>query len=330
MNLSGKTILITGADGFIGSHLAETLVARGCRPRSLCLYNSFQSCGWLDSLPREILSRMEVIHGDVRDTGSIRRAMKGIQVVFHLAALIGIPYSYDCPDSYLETNVRGTLNILQEATMAKVEKILVTSTSEVYGSARYVPIDEQHPLQAQSPYSASKIAADKLAQAWHCSFGSPVAIVRPFNTYGPRQSARAVIPTIITQLLDGDRRIHLGDLSPRRDLNYVEDICEGFIAMAESDSTIGQEVNIASGREIAIGELAKMIIDQINPAAEIVLETDRIRPPSSEVQRLLGCNRRIRELTGWVPKVRLEDGLHKTIEWFRRNHHLFKSGAYQK
>jgi dTDP-glucose 4,6-dehydratase len=273
---------------------------------------------------------MEVVSGDVRDPDSVRRALDGIQIVFHLAALIGIPYSYDCPESYIDTNVRGTMNMLRSATAAKVERLLVTSTSEVYGTARYVPIDEQHPLQAQSPYSASKIAADKLAQAWHCSFGTPVTIVRPFNTYGPRQSARAVIPTVITQLLDGHRQIRLGDLSPRRDLNYVQDICEGFLAVAESDVTIGQEINLASGQEISIGDLAKNIIEQINPSAEITTDKARIRPPASEVQRLQGCNRRIRELTGWSPRYSLDDGLRETIEWFRRNIHFYKSGAYQK
>ncbi len=328
-SVAGKKVLVTGADGFIGSHLAETLVRKGCQVRAFCHYNSTQSWGWLDESAKEILSQMEVVLGDIRDPDSVRSAVEGCQVVFHLAALIGIPYSYQCPESYIDTNIKGTLHILRAGRDCGVERILVTSTSEVYGTAQYVPIDEKHPLQGQSPYSASKIGADRLAESFWRSFGTPVVIVRPFNTYGPRQSARAVIPTIITQLLAGQRQIRLGDTAPRRDLNFVHDVCEGFFAVAGSDAAVGQEINIASGREISIGELARIMIHQIDPSAEIVTDRDRIRPAASEVQRLLGCNRRIRELTGWQPRHSLEEGLRITIEWFRQNQNRYKPGIYQ-
>ncbi|NLH16396.1 MAG: SDR family NAD(P)-dependent oxidoreductase [Phycisphaerae bacterium] len=327
--LAGKRVLVTGADGFIGSHLVETLVGEGCKVRAFCYYNSRQSWGWLEQTPPQILSELEVVLGDIRDPDSVLSAVRGCQMVFHLAALIGIPYSYQCPESYIDTNIKGTLHILRAGRDCRVERILVTSTSEVYGTAQYVPIDEKHPLQGQSPYSASKIGADRLAESFWRSFGTPVVIVRPFNTYGPRQSARAVIPTIITQLLAGQRQIRLGDLTPRRDLNFVCDVCEAFAAVARSDSAIGQEINIASGQEIAIRDLAGKIIEQIEPSAEIETDDERIRPRTSEVQRLLGCNRRIRELTGWSPRHSLEEGLSLTIEWFRQNPDFYKPGLYQ-
>lgn len=327
--LAGKNVLVTGADGFIGSHLVETLVGEGCKVRAFCYYNSRQSWGWLEQSPSHILSEVEVVLGDIRDPDSVLAAVRGRQIIFHLAALIGIPYSYHCPESYIDTNIKGTLHILRAGRDCQVEKILVTSTSEVYGTAQYVPIDEQHPLQGQSPYSASKIGADRLAESFWRSFGTPITIVRPFNTYGPRQSPRAVIPTIITQLLAGQRKIRLGDLTPRRDLNFVYDVCEAFTAVARSDTVIGREINIASGQEIAIGDLAGKIIEQIEPSAEIETDDERIRPRTSEVQRLLGCNRRIRELTNWAPRHNLDQGLFRTIEWFRRNRGLYKSGSYQ-
>jgi NAD dependent epimerase/dehydratase len=328
-SLSGKTVLVTGADGFIGSHLVEALVREGCKVRAFCYYNSRQSWGWLEETPSPILSEVEVVLGDIRDPDSVRSAVRGRDMIFHLAALIGIPYSYQCPESYIDTNIKGTLHILRAGRECNVERIVITSTSEVYGTAQYVPIDEKHPLQGQSPYSASKIGADRLAESFWRSFETPVVIVRPFNTYGPRQSARAVIPTIITQLLVGQRQIQLGDLTPRRDLNFVYDVCEAFVAVARSDSTIGQEINIASGQEIAIGDLARKIIEQIDPSAQIVTDADRIRPQASEVQRLLGCNRRIRELTGWSPRHTLEEGLALTIDWFRQNPKYYKSDLYQ-
>jgi NAD dependent epimerase/dehydratase len=328
-SLSGKTVLVTGADGFIGSHLVEILIREGCKVRAFCYYNSRQSRGWLEEVPSRILSEAEVVLGDIRDPDSVLSAVRGCDMLFHLAALIGIPYSYQCPESYIDTNIKGTLHILRAGRECNVERILITSTSEVYGTAQYVPIDEKHPLQGQSPYSASKIGADRLAESFWRSFETPIVIVRPFNTYGPRQSARAVIPAIITQLLAGQRQIRLGDLTPRRDLNLVFDVCEAFVAVARSDSTIGQEINIASGHEIAIGDLAKKIIELIDPSAQIVTDTDRIRPQASEVQRLLGCNRRIRELTGWSPRHNLDEGLPVTIEWFRRHMNLYQSGVYQ-
>ena len=265
-----KKVLVTGADGFIGSHLTESLLEKGYDVKAFTYYNSFNTWGWLDTLPKEKLDQIEVFSGDVRDPNGVREAMKGVDQVFHLAALIAIPFSYHSPDSYVDTNIKGTLNVLQAARDLGTEKIMVTSTSEVYGTAQYVPIDEKHPFQGQSPYSATKIGADRLAESFYRSFNLPVAIVRPFNTFGPRQSARAVIPTIITQLLAGKEEIKLGSLTPTRDFNYVKDTAAGFIAIAESDKTIGQEINIATQREISIGDLAKEIIAQINPDAKIV------------------------------------------------------------
>ncbi len=322
MDLKQKRILVTGADGFIGSHLVEALLARGCSVRAFVFYNSFNSWGWLDTLPKEILSRIDVLAGDIRDPQGVRKAMDGIDVVFHLAALIGIPFSYHSPDSYVDTNIKGTLNILQAGHNCGCERLLITSTSEVYGTAQYVPIDERHPFQGQSPYAATKIGADRIAESFYRSFKTPVTIVRPFNTYGPRQSARAVIPTIISQLLHGVTEIRLGSLHPTRDFNYVLDTVGGFIAIAETQDTIGEEINIASQQEISIGQIAREIIDQINPAAVIICDDMRIRPENSEVQRLLGSNKKICGLTGWYPSYSLKDGIRETVDWFRDENNL--------
>ncbi|ACO04324.1 MAG TPA: NAD-dependent dehydratase [Persephonella sp.] len=330
MDLSNKKVLVTGSCGFIGSHLVERLIEKGCKVRAFVYYNSFNSWGWLDTFPREKLDRIEVFTGDIRDPNGVRTAVKGMDLVFHLAALIGIPFSYHSPDSYVDTNIKGTLNILQACRDYDIEKVLVTSTSEVYGTAQYVPIDEKHPRQGQSPYSATKIGADYIAESFYRSFNLPVVIVRPFNTYGPRQSARAVIPTIITQLLSGKKEIKLGALHPTRDLVFVKDTVEGFIKIAESERTVGEEINIATGKEISIGDLAKKIIDMINPEARIVTDQERLRPEKSEVERLLGDNTKIKMLTGWEPEYSLEEGLKITIEWFKNkeNLRLYKPDIY--
>ena len=377
-----KKVLVTGADGFIGSHLTESLLEKGYDVKAFTYYNSFNTWGWLDTLPKEKLDQIEVFSGDIRDPNGVREAMKGVDQVFHLAALIAIPFSYHSPDSYVDTNIKGTLNVLQAARDLGTEKIMVTSTSEVYGTAQYVPIDEKHPFQGQSPYSATKIGADRLAESFYrsfnlpvaivrpfntfgprqsaravipcrsqrtkfdlfftcqklCndrlaesfyrSFNLPVAIVRPFNTFGPRQSARAVIPTIITQLLAGREEIKLGSLTPTRDFNYVKDTAAGFIAIAESDKTIGQEINIATQREISIGDLAKEIIAQINPDAKIVCDEQRLRPEKSEVNRLLGANAKIKELTDWKQQYTFEQGIAETIAWIRQNMDAYKTDIY--
>lgn len=323
-----KKVLVTGADGFIGSHLAESLLKKGYDVKAFVYYNSFNTWGWLDTFPKEKLNQIEIFSGDIRDPNGVREAMKGVDAVFHLAALIAIPFSYHSPDSYVDTNIKGTLNVLQAARDIEIERVLVTSTSEVYGTALYVPIDEKHPLQGQSPYSATKIGADRLAESFYRSFNLPVSIVRPFNTYGPRQSARAVIPTIITQLLAGKEEIKLGSLIPTRDFNYVKDTVAGFIAIAESDRTIGQEINIATQQEISIGELAREIISQINPNAKIVCDEQRLRPEKSEVNRLLGCNAKLRELTDWTQQYTFEQGIEETIEWVRRNMDAYKTDVY--
>lgn len=321
-------VLVTGADGFIGSHLTEALLDQGYEVKAFTYYNSFNSWGWLDTLPQEKLKEIEIFSGDIRDPNGVSEAMKGINQVFHLAALIAIPFSYHSPDSYVDTNIKGTLNVLQAARNHGTERVLVTSTSEVYGTALYVPIDEKHPYQGQSPYSATKIGADRLAESFYRSFNLPVSIVRPFNTYGPRQSARAVIPTIITQLLAGKESIHLGALSPTRDFNYVKDTVQGFIAISRSDKTIGEEINIATQQEISIGQVAREIITQINPKAEIVCEEERLRPEKSEVNRLLGSNEKLRRLTDWEPRYTLEQGLHETIEWMKDNLKSYKTDIY--
>jgi len=323
-----KKVLVTGADGFIGSHLTESLVEKGYDVKAFVYYNSFGKWGWLDSLPKGIQDNIEIFAGDIRDPNGVRTALKGVTQVFHLAALIAIPFSYHSPDSYVDTNIKGTLNVLQAAKDFKTEKIIITSTSEVYGTAQYVPIDEKHPFQGQSPYSATKIGADRLAESFYRSFQLPVAIVRPFNTYGPRQSARAVIPTIISQLLAGKEKIKLGALTPSRDFNYVKDTVAGFIAIAESDLTVGQEINIASQCEITIGDLAKIIINQINPNATIISDKQRLRPDKSEVNRLLGCNTKIKELTDWNPKYTFEQGIALTIDWMRHNMEHYKTEIY--
>lgn len=321
-------ILVTGAGGFIGSHLTELLVREGFDVRAFVHYNSLGSWGWIDSFPEEEKKNIEVFSGDIRDPNGVRDALRGCDAVFHLAALIAIPFSYHSPDTYVDTNIKGTLNILQAARDLGTSRVLVTSTSEVYGTAQYVPIDEKHPYQGQSPYSATKIGADRLAESFYRSFDLPVTIVRPFNTYGPRQSARAVIPTIITQLLAGKQEIRLGALSPTRDFNFVRDTANGFYQIFRSEKTIGQEINIATQKEISIGDLAKELIRQINPEAQIVCEEQRLRPEKSEVNRLLGCNEKIMRLTDWKPQVSFEQGLAETIEFLRNNLDRYRTDIY--
>jgi NAD dependent epimerase/dehydratase len=330
MQLQGKKILVTGADGFIGSHLVETLVDKGYQVKAFVYYNSFNSWGWLDHFPKEKLNKIEIFSGDVRDPNGVRTAMKGCDIVFHLAALIAIPYSYHSPDSYVDTNVKGTLNIIQAAKDLEIERVIVTSTSEIYGTAQYVPIDEKHPKQPQSPYSASKIGADCMADSFYRSFDMPITIVRPFNTYGPRQSARAIIPTIITQLLNGFDQIKLGDLTPTRDLLFVKDTVNGFIKIAESDSLIGHECNIATNSEISMQKMADTLIQLINPIAKIIQDKDRIRPEKSEVFRLFGDNSKLIEHTDWKVEHTLEEGLQATINWFSDKENLkqYKAGIY--
>lgn len=325
-----KRILVTGADGFIGSHLVELLVKEGYKVKAFCYYNSFNSWGWLDMLSKETLSKVKVFNGDIRDPNGVREAMKDVHTVLHLAALIAIPFSYHSPDSYVDTNVKGTLNVLQSARDLKIERVLVTSTSEVYGTAQFVPITEKHPKQGQSPYSATKIAADYLSESFYRSFDLPVTIVRPFNTYGPRQSARAIIPTIITQLLHGSDQIKLGDLTPTRDLLYVKDTVNGFLKIMQSDKLIGEEINIATQNEISIGDLANEIIMQINPDATIITDEDRLRPAKSEVFRLFGSNEKICSMTDWKPEFTLASGIKETIEWFRNKDNLkmYKADIY--
>ena len=322
------TVMVTGADGFIGSHLTEELVRKGEKVKAFCYYNSFGKWGWLDTLAPEIKNEIEVFMGDIRDPNGVRTAMKGQEIVYHLAALIAIPFSYHSPDSYVDTNIKGTLNVLNAARDVGTSRLLVTSTSEVYGTAQYVPIDEHHPFQGQSPYSATKIGADRLAESFYRSFELPVTIVRPFNTYGPRQSGRAVIPTIITQLLSGAKEIKLGSLTPTRDFNYVKDAAAGFMAIADCQAAVGQEINIATGKEISIGDLANELIRQINPEAKIVCEEERLRPEKSEVNRLLGDATKLRQMTGWQPAYTFEQGLAETIAWIREHMDAFRTGVY--
>jgi NAD dependent epimerase/dehydratase len=325
-----KNVLITGADGFIGSHLTELLIQSGYKVRAFVYYNSFNSNGWLDTLSIETKGKIEIFSGDIRDPNGVREAMKGIDIVFHLAALIAIPFSYHSPDSYIDTNVKGTLNILQAARDQKVKRILITSTSEVYGTAQFVPITELHPKQPQSPYSASKIGADAIADSFYRSFNLPITIVRPFNTYGPRQSARAVIPTIITQLLNGAEEIKLGDIIPTRDLLFVKDTVNGFLKIAQCNELIGHEVNIATQSEISIGDLAQQLIKIINPNAKIITDSIRLRPEKSEVFRLFGSNEKLKSYTDWKQEYSLEKGLKETIEWFSKKENLqqYKSDIY--
>lgn len=325
MNLQNKTILITGADGFIGSHLTEIVVKKSARLKALSYYNSFNYWGWLGQL--DCLNDIEVLTGDVRDPYYCQSIAKGVDVIFHLAALIAIPYSYIAPDSYVDTNVKGTLNICQAARQAGCERVIHTSTSEVYGTAQYVPIDENHPLQPQSPYSASKIGADAMALSFHHTFDLPVIIARPFNTYGPRQSARAVIPTIITQVASGKKVINLGDLTPTRDFNYVTDTCRGLIALAECDEAIGEVVNIGSNMEISIGEVFNLIKEITQAEVEAVMEEVRLRPQGSEVYRLWCDNGKIRTLTGFEPEYEIREGLRQTIAWFQNPENLQKYRA---
>jgi len=314
-------ILVTGADGFIGSHLTEMLLEQGCQVKALSLYNSFNYWGWLDHISH---SDLEVITGDVRDPHFCNHITKDIDVIFHLAALIAIPYSYIAPDSYVDTNVKGTLNICQAAKENGTKRVIVTSTSEVYGTARYVPIDEKHPKQPQSPYSASKIGADAIAMSFYNAFELPVVIARPFNTYGPRQSARAIIPTIITQIADGIREIKLGDLTPTRDFNYVKDTCKGFIELANCDAAVGQEVNIASNYEITMRDTLELIAKIMNSDVKFIEDPQRIRPKNSEVFRLRGDNTKIKNLTGFTPNYTIEQGLTETVEWFSNPDNLKK------
>lgn len=319
-------ILVTGAGGFIGSHLTERLVREGHKVRAFVHYNARNTWGWLEE--SEVKDDIEVFAGDIRDYDSVRASLRGIEVVFHLAALIGIPYSYITPVAYIRTNIEGTYNICQAAREEGLRRVVHTSTSEVYGTARYVPIDENHPLQAQSPYAASKIGADQLALSFYRSFDLPVTIIRPFNTYGPRQSARAVIPTIITQLLSGREEIRLGNLAPTRDFNYIEDTVSGFIAAGLSPHTVGEVVNIGSGREISIGELVELIGQLIGIKVKIRVDAERYRPEASEVERLCCDNRKANRLAGWRPEYSLREGLAITIDWFKKHLALYKAGQY--
>lgn len=334
MEIKGKRVLITGADGFIGSHLTESLVELGADVRAFVYYNSFNSWGWLDTIDERLKQSIDVFAGDIRDPYGVRSAMKGCDVVMHLAALIAIPYSYHSPDTYVDTNVKGTLNVVQAARELGVERVVHTSTSEVYGTARFVPITEEHPLQGQSPYSASKIGADQIATSFFLSFGTPVTVIRPFNTYGPRQSARAVIPTIITQIASGARQIKLGAVHPTRDFNYVRDTVRGFVAVAECDAALGQVVNVGSNYEISVGDTAYLIAELMGCDIDLISDEQRLRPAGSEVERLWADNTRARELAAWTPEYAGRDGLRRglaeTIEWFCDGNNLrrYKAGMY--
>jgi len=334
MNLHGKKILVTGADGFIGSHLVEQLVRQGHDVRAFVYYNSFNSWGWLDESPQDVRHSLDVFAGDIRDPHGVRTAMRGCDVVLHLAALIAIPYSYHSPDTYVDTNVKGTLNVVQAARDLGVERVVHTSTSEVYGTARFVPITEEHPLQGQSPYSASKIGADQIAQSFYLSFKTPITTIRPFNTYGPRQSARAVIPTIITQIAGGMDEIKLGAIHPTRDFNFVQDTVRGFIELAKCDAALGRVVNVGSNFEISIGDTARLIAELMGRDVTILGDEQRLRPAGSEVERLWADNTMARELAGWTPAFGnlegLRSGLRETIAWFTKPANLarYKSNAY--
>ncbi len=323
---NGRRVLVTGAEGFIGSHLVDELLGAGANVRAFVHYNPFGRLGWLNDRASEI----EIMTGDVRDGARVAYAMERVDVVFHLAALIGIPYSYEAPESYIQTNVLGTYNVLMAARNAQVQRLVHTSTSEVYGTARKVPIDESHPLQPQSPYSASKIGADMMALSFHHSFGLPIAVVRPFNTYGPRQSTRAVIPTILSQLYGGADEIRLGSTTPTRDFNYVEDTARGFLAVAGCERALGEVVNIGSGREIGIGDLVTLLVSVSGRSARVVVDEARLRPRGSEVERLLCDNTRARDWAGWAPRVSLEEGLQRTANWVERNLDRLAGHGYQK
>ena len=326
--MKNKSVLITGADGFIGSHLAEALVHEGARVKALAQYNSFNYWGWLEDL--NCVSDIEVLTGDVRDSYFCKRITKNVEIVFHLAALVAIPYSYIAPDSYVDTNIKGTLNICQATLANECERIIHTSTSEVYGTAKYVPIDEEHPLQPQSPYSASKIGAEAMAKSFHNAFELPLTIARPFNTYGPRQSARAVIPTIIIQIASGKKVIELGDVSPTRDFNYVEDTCRGLIALAECEKSIGEIVNIGSNQENSVGDVVNLIKEIMKSKIQVVTEQNRLRPRNSEVYRLWCDNTKLRDLTGFVPRNTIREGLEQTVSWFANPDNLkrYKTNVY--
>lgn len=328
MNLNGKKVLVTGSEGFIGSHLTERLVDLGAEVTALVQYNSFNNWGWIDTFDKRVKDNIKVVTGDIREYDGMKRIIKGQEVVFHLAALIAIPYSYLSPMAYVRTNVEGTTNVLEACREYEVEKIVHTSTSEVYGTALYVPIDEKHPMQGQSPYSASKIGADKIAESFYKSFGLPVATIRPFNTYGPRQSARAVIPTIISQILSGKTEIKLGSLTPTRDFNYVKDIAEAFIKIAESEKTIGEVINAGSNYEISIGDTVKKIINIIGKDVKITSDEERIRPENSEVNRLWADNTKIKDFTEWLPKYNVDEGLKETVKWIENNIQYFKTDIY--
>jgi NAD dependent epimerase/dehydratase len=322
MNLENKQVLITGSDGFIGSHLVERFLKENCKIRAFVYYNSFNSWGWLDTLSKEQLGKIEVFPGDIRDPYTVRKAVKDVDIICHLAALIGIPYSYIAPESYIDTNVKGTLNIIQAAKDYSAEKIIITSTSETYGSALKIPINEEHPYQAQSPYSASKIAADHISMSFYYSFDLPISIIRPFNTYGPRQSARAIIPTIITQILKKNKEIELGNLYPTRDLTYVIDLCDAYIKMCQTSDIQGQIINIGNSKEISIKDLVHKIKELMDSDIEIVSRTTRHRPKSSEVNRLCADSKKASELLNWKPKFSLTEGLKTTIKWFSNEDNL--------
>lgn len=330
MDWQNKKVLVTGAGGFIGSHLVETLIKKGCKVRAFVHYNSFNRWGWLDYVDKNIKDAIEIFAGDVRDTNGVKESMKNIDIVFHLAALIGIPYSYHSPDTYVDTNIKGTLNILQAAKECEVEKVIHTSTSEVYGTAKCIPITEEHPINPQSPYAASKAGADFLALSFYRSFGLPISIVRPFNTYGPRQSARAIIPTIITQIKAGKKNIEVGSLFPKRDFTYVKSTVEGFIKAAESDKSIGTVINIGSNFEISIKDLVLLIARLMDANVKISTDNKRIRPENSEVEELLACNKKAKDLLIWEPRYTLEEGLQETIKWFSNSNNLkfYKSNLY--
>jgi NAD dependent epimerase/dehydratase len=325
--MNGRPVLVTGAGGFIGSHLVERLVEEGCRVRALTHYNSRNDWGLLELLPAETLAAVEVVSGDVTDPFAVRKAVKGCEVVYHLASLIAIPYSYEAPQSYVSTNVLGATNVMQACLDERVQRVVHTSTSECYGTAKYVPIDEAHPLQPQSPYSASKIGADAIAESYHRALGLPVATIRPFNAFGPRQSARAVIPTVIAQALAGNE-VRLGSLTPTRDFTFVTDTVDGFIRVGNANEAVGQVINVGSGREISIGDLAQLIFQLIGSSARIRGEDVRRRPEASEVERLLCDQRKAKALLGWAPRISLEDGLARTIEWFKSHRGRYKSDVY--
>ena len=329
-----STILVTGADGFIGSHLTESLVRQGYKVRAFVMYNSFNSWGWLDKCDDDVKGNFEVVSGDIRDPHGVKQAMKGCEAVLHLAALIAIPFSYHSPDTYIETNVKGTLNVLQAARELGIKRLIHTSTSEVYGTAKFVPITEEHPLQGQSPYSASKIGADQLAYSFYSSFNLPVVIVRPFNTYGPRQSSRAIIPTVITQIASGNHEINLGSITPTRDFNYVKDIAQGFSAALSSPNGLGEVVNLGSNSEISIGDTVRIIAELMNKKVVVSTDNERVRPKNSEVERLVADNSKAKKLFDWEPKYVGAEGFNKglteTIEWFAKPENIkqYKSDIY--